>query len=166
LSVLLPLTELALAVMLLPRASAWWGAVGALVLFLLFMAGIGFNLARGRTPNCHCFGRLHSAPLGPSTLLRTLVLALLAGGIVWFGRSQQALSAVAWTSRLTGMELLSLLGFLVLFVWLIGAGWLLWQVLSQQGRLLLRLEAVEARWDSGAKGCALQRSTWPGGALL
>src|SRR5919199_348775 len=55
---LLPLAELAVAVALLPAASAWCGALGALVLLLFFVAGIGVNLARGRTPGCHCFGQL------------------------------------------------------------------------------------------------------------
>src|SRR5688500_9123013 len=36
LAVLLPLAEFVVAVALLPRASAWWGGVGALVLLLLF----------------------------------------------------------------------------------------------------------------------------------
>src|SRR5436305_13543076 len=49
---LLPLAELAVAVALLPLASAWWAAVGALALLLLFIAGIAFNLARGRRPEC------------------------------------------------------------------------------------------------------------------
>ena len=48
------------------------------------------------------------------------------------------------------MSLLLIIGFLVLFVWLIGASWLLWQMLSQQGRLLSRLEAVEAGQDTAA----------------
>src|SRR5947207_6420697 len=64
LGALLPLAELAVAVALLPAASVWWGALGALVLLLLFIAGIGASLARGRTPDCHCFGQLHSAPVG------------------------------------------------------------------------------------------------------
>jgi hypothetical protein len=38
--------------------------------------------------------------------------------------------------------------FLGLFVGLVGLGWLLGQVLVQQGRLLLRLETVEARQDT------------------
>src|SRR5690349_7536129 len=71
--VLLPLAELAVAVALLPTSSAWWGAVGALALLLIFVTGIGYNLARGRTPDCHCFGQLHSAPAGWSTLIRNLV---------------------------------------------------------------------------------------------
>src|SRR5947209_15440906 len=59
---LLPLAELAVAVALLPTISAWWGALGALVLLLLFVVGIGYNLVRGRHPECHCFGQLPSAP--------------------------------------------------------------------------------------------------------
>ena len=75
LGLLLPLAELAVAVALLPAQSAWWGALGALVLLLLFVAGIGANLARGRRPDCHCFGQLHSAPAGWPTLIRNAVLA-------------------------------------------------------------------------------------------
>src|SRR5918998_4350773 len=55
LGVLLPLVELAVAAALIPTATALWGAVGALALLLLFVAGIGGNLARGRRPDCHCF---------------------------------------------------------------------------------------------------------------
>ena len=82
--VLLPLAELAVAVALVPAASAWWGALGALALLLVFVAGIGYALSRGRTPDCHCFGQLHSAPAGPSTLVRNLVLAALAAVVIVF----------------------------------------------------------------------------------
>jgi len=54
--VLLPLAELAVAVGLIPTVSAWWGALGALALLLLFVGGISYNLVRGRQPWCHCFG--------------------------------------------------------------------------------------------------------------
>src|SRR5205085_2967374 len=83
--VLLPLAELAVAVALLFPATAWWGAVGALALLLLFVGGIGYNLAHGRQPDCHCFGQLHSAPAGWPTLIRNLVLAAVAGIVVIFG---------------------------------------------------------------------------------
>ena len=68
LGILLPLAELAVAAALVPATTAWWGAVGALVLLLLFAVAIGANLARGRKPNCRCFGQVHSAPAGWSTL--------------------------------------------------------------------------------------------------
>src|SRR5689334_20325617 len=58
LGLVLPLAELAVAVALLPSSSAWFGDIGALVLLLLFVAGISVNLAGGRTPDCHCFGQL------------------------------------------------------------------------------------------------------------
>ena len=44
---LLPLAELAVAAALIPASTAWWGALG---LLLLFVVGISINLARGRKP--------------------------------------------------------------------------------------------------------------------
>src|SRR5687767_10184803 len=55
---ILPLAELAVAGALLPGASARWGALGALALLLVFVAAIALNLARGRKPDCRCFGQL------------------------------------------------------------------------------------------------------------
>ena len=43
------------------------------------------------------------------------------------------------------LRLLLAAAFLVVLALLFGSGWLLWQILRQQGRLLLRLEATEAR---------------------
>ena len=64
LGLVLPLAELTVAATLLPASTAWWGALGALALLALFVVGISINLARGRKPDCHCFGQLHSAPAG------------------------------------------------------------------------------------------------------
>src|SRR5215208_582186 len=79
LGLLLPLGELTVAATLLPAPTAWWGALGALALLLVFVVGISVNLARGRKPDCHCFGQLHSAPAGWKTLARNGVLAAVAG---------------------------------------------------------------------------------------
>jgi uncharacterized membrane protein YphA (DoxX/SURF4 family) len=70
LGLVLPLAELSVAATLLPASTAWWGALGALVLLSVFVVGITYNLARGRKPECHCFGQLHSAPAGWKTLAR------------------------------------------------------------------------------------------------
>src|SRR5438067_4473135 len=64
LGVLLPLAELAVAVALIPAATAWWGAGGALALLLLFIVGVGTNLALGRKPDCRCFGQVAAGPVG------------------------------------------------------------------------------------------------------
>src|SRR5881628_913520 len=69
LSALLPLVELAVAIALIRAAWAWYGAIGAAILLVIFVAGIGYNMARGRAPDCRCFGQIHSEPVGWSTLI-------------------------------------------------------------------------------------------------
>src|SRR5216110_3374118 len=81
-AVLLPLVELVVAGSLIPTISAWWGALGALALLLLFTVVVGYHLARGHTPKCHCFGQVSSEPIGWPTLVRNLILSALAGVIV------------------------------------------------------------------------------------
>ncbi|MBA3260236.1 MAG: hypothetical protein H0T68_12330 [Gemmatimonadales bacterium] len=70
LALILPLAELVVALALLPAASARTAGAGAFVLFLLFTTGILWNLARGRRPDCHCFGQLRSRPISPGTAVR------------------------------------------------------------------------------------------------
>ncbi len=147
--ILLPLAELAVAVALIPLASAWWGAIGALALVLLFIAGISYNLARGRTLDCHCFGQLYSKPIGWPTLLRNLVLAAVAGFIVGFGSSNAGLSATDWFVALAHAQRIELIVGIIIAALLVGMGWLLLQMLRQQGRLLLRIEALEGKLASG-----------------
>ena len=147
---LLPLTEIAVAVALVLPLTAWWGAVGALALLLIFVAGIGYNLAHGRTPDCHCFGQLHSAPAGWSTLIRNLVLAGLAGLVVGFGRTTAGPGVLDLLDSLTITQRLELLGGVLLLLVLIVEGRLLVQMMTQQGRLLLRIEALENRLGGAA----------------
>ena len=152
LAILLPLAELAAGVALLPRASAWWGAIGALALLLLFVLGIGVNLARGRRPNCHCFGQLYSAPIGTSTLVRNAALAAVAGFIVWQGREDAGRSAVGWLGDLSAARQVEFAGVLVLLGLLAGIMWFLGQIMGQNGRLLVRLEELEGRVAAIAAG--------------
>lgn len=91
LGVTVPLAELAVALALLVGPAATWGALGALTLLAGFSLAIAWNLARGRTPDCHCFGQLHSSPAGPRTMARNAALIALAG----FVASQADL---AWTA--------------------------------------------------------------------
>jgi peroxiredoxin len=146
LGILLPLVELAVAVALIPTATAFWGAVGALALLLLFVAGISANLARGRRPDCHCFGQLHSAPAGWSTLARNGVLAAVAAFLVWRGlEGDVGPSVVGWIGALSAAGLLVLAGGAIVLA-LLAAQWLfLFGLLRQNGRLLARLGAVEER---------------------
>jgi thiol-disulfide isomerase/thioredoxin len=145
LGVLLPLAELAVAATLLPASTAWWGALGALALLSVFVVGITYNLARGRKPECHCFGQLHSAPAGWKTLARNGVLAAIAGFVLWAGYEGGAgPSALSWVGALSTAQLLALLVGVLVLLLLAGQWWFLVHLLRQNGRLLVRLEAVEA----------------------
>src|SRR4029079_386079 len=63
-AVLLPIAELAVAVLLIPGPTAAIGSAAAPVLLLGFCAGIARSMIRGESPDCHCFGQLHSEPVG------------------------------------------------------------------------------------------------------
>ena len=73
-SIVVPLAELAAAALLIGTATAQVGAALALALLVAFCAAIARSMLRGEAPECHCFGQLHSAPAGPKTLARNLVL--------------------------------------------------------------------------------------------
>jgi peroxiredoxin/uncharacterized membrane protein YphA (DoxX/SURF4 family) len=165
LGLLLPLAELTLAALLIPTSTAWWGALGALGLLLLFVAGIAINLARGRRPDCHCFGQLHSAPAGYSTLMRNGVLAAVAGFVLWQGREYAGPSVFAWLGSLPAAQLLGLIAGLVLLALLAGQWWFLSRLLSQNGRLLLRIEALEAGFASGGGALPSQNGAQPAPGL-
>ena len=144
LGVLLPVAEVIVAIALIPTSTAWWGAIGTVTLLLLFIAGIGVNMARGKHPDCHCFGQLHSAPAGWATLGRNTALAAIAGFLLWQGRDDSGLSAVAWTGDLSTAEWVGLIaGFVGLALLALGV-WVVAHLIGQNGRFLVRLEALEA----------------------
>ncbi|MGH9159330.1 MAG: peroxiredoxin family protein [Vicinamibacteraceae bacterium] len=86
--------ELGVALALLLGPTAPGGALGALVLLLGLSGAVAVNLARGRTPECHCFGRLHAAPVGWSTVARNGLLATIAGFVVADGRAPLVFAAL------------------------------------------------------------------------
>ena len=146
---LLPWAELGVALALLPARTAVWGAVGSLVLLVGFLIGIAVSLARGRRPACHCFGQLSSGPIGWTTVARNLVLAAVALAVAWQGPGPSLLAApVGFTTA----ERWLLVGGLVALVLIVVEGFVLVQVMAQNGRLLQRLEAVEALLGEHAPG--------------
>ena len=137
----LPLVELADAALLLPVATAWWAALGALALLATFVAAIAVNMARGKAPDCHCFGPLHSAPVGWKTLARNGVFAAVAVPIAVWGRPDPGPSVIGWLGPLSAGERAGVITGLVAGVLVVLAmviqGWLLVQLMRQNGRLLL-----------------------------
>jgi peroxiredoxin len=104
LSLLLSAAEVVVAVALVPVDFAWYGACGALALLSIFAIGIGVTLARGRRPDCRCFGQLHSAPVGWPTLIRDGILAAVAGWLVSRGPLQVGPSLWAHLAMAGGIE--------------------------------------------------------------
>jgi peroxiredoxin len=144
-AVALPLVELGVAGALLPRRTAWWGAAAALALLAAFIAAIAVNLARGRRPDCHCFGQIHSAPAGASTLARNGFFVAAAAFVVVRGSHDAGPSVLGAIADIGAGAWLGLAAFAALAI----AGWLIITLLRQQGRLLLRIEALEARFEQG-----------------
>lgn len=138
----LPFLEITLALGLLPASTAWLASIGMVALLAGFVAGIAYNLARGRRPDCHCFGQLYSKPIGFETLLRNGFLVALAAVVVNAGPSGTGPSAVAWLFDLRPDTLL--LGGAVVLLTVISMiqAWFLIQLFRQHGRLLLRVETA------------------------
>ena len=142
----LPILELAIAAMLLIPATLMYGAAGALGLLTLFVLAIGINMAQGKAPDCHCFGQLHSAPAGWSTLARNAALGGVAGLVLSQGDSAQLADVTSWARDLDVVEG-ALVALSVLAVVQLA---FIFGLLRQNGRILLRLDEVEA--GSGAAG--------------
>ena len=139
----LPFIEILVAVALLPLTTAWWGAIAALALMLVFAAGIGLNLIRGQRPDCNCFGQIHSKPVSWSTFARNLGLAAVAGVIVSQGRDNPGLSAFNWTKDLKSGEIAGLAIGLIAVGLLAIALVYLRRILDQQSTVLERIEEMK-----------------------
>jgi thiol-disulfide isomerase/thioredoxin len=143
--VALPLAELMVAGLLVSTSTRWWGGVAALGLLLLFCGAIGVALARGDRPDCHCFGQLHSEPIGPGTLVRNGVLAVLALALVAAGPGDPGPSLFAWSAPL---DATAWVGFGLGVALAVGIGigaYAVVHVMRSYGRVLVRLEQVEER---------------------
>lgn len=150
LSLVLPMVELLVTVLLVMPRATLWGGIGALALLSGFTIGIVVNLARGRAPDCHCFGQLHSAPIGWQTLLRNALLAACAVLVVWQGRDETGFSALQTLSELGTFQRAGGLFAAVAVAAFVAQGWVILHLYRQHGRILLRLDGCEtALRDSG-----------------
>jgi methylamine dehydrogenase accessory protein MauD len=147
LSFLLPLVEVAVAAALIPSQTAWWGGVAALILLLSFVGAMVANLARGRAPDCQCFGQLHAEPIGVSTISRNIVLAFVAGIVAW-NPSNAGPSMLGWLNGFTVREEFAFFAGVLVLALLIVEGAILVELLRQNGRLVMRIELLEAKTPS------------------
>lgn len=134
--VVLPAVELAVAAALVFTPTARWAAVAALLLLLAFVAGIANALRHGESPDCHCFGQLHSEPAGPATLARNAVLAALAIFVV---AEAPGAALDDWVAARTAAELVAV-GASIAAVFF-GVGW--FQMRRYRRELLRQLSRAQ-----------------------
>jgi thiol-disulfide isomerase/thioredoxin len=135
---LLPAFEIAVAVSLLFAKISWYGAIGAAFLLLVFVAGMLYQLAKGNAPDCHCFGQIHSEPVGVSSIVRNVVLLIPAGILAVQGEQGQGYSIST-----TPQEILTLNIGIVLASLALVAILYLKTLTEQQRRLMRQLEVME-----------------------
>jgi thiol-disulfide isomerase/thioredoxin len=151
---LLPLAELSVAALLVPRSSRVVGAAGALVLLVIFSAAIAVSLLRGRAPECHCFGRLHSAPVSWTTLARNGVFIALAGAVLAAGFAGERPSAIRWLSALDTAQRTALAAGIAVAALAVLGALAFMSLMQSYGRLLLRLTSLEQRLPEAGIGFA------------
>lgn len=142
---LLPAVELFIAASLLFVQFSWFGAIGAAALLLAFTFGMVVQLAKGNAPDCHCFGQIHSEPVGKASIARNIALLILAAFLVVRGRDQQGINFL--TSNQDVMLLAIGVGVIVL---LVIAVIFLKRIFDQQVQIMRRIELMELVSREGA----------------
>jgi len=147
LSWILVLAELSLAIALVPSISFQFAAIGALALFSLFSIGVGVSVAKGKKTTCHCFGQLHSAPIGWKTIARNVVLTILAAILAWQRETAVSSNFDSWMNSLTNPERWIFAVSIAATVLLTTGLFLLLKVLNQQKELTAQIEEIHDRLD-------------------
>ncbi len=142
-SLLLPWLELGVVFLLLLSRSGKLGGIAALALLTGFSAAIAVNLVRGRKPDCHCFGQLHSAPIGWKTIARNMAFAVCASVVTW-GPSDPSVASITrlYPDFGNGRWVWGSLAAAAVGAFL-AQTWLAFHLLRQQGRVLIRLDKLE-----------------------
>jgi uncharacterized membrane protein YphA (DoxX/SURF4 family) len=148
-AIALPLAELAIAIALLPSATAAWAALAAALLLAVFTAAVARALTQGREVDCNCFGSLGPSRISRWTLARNALLLVLAGGVAIAAQSDPGTSAVAWLGNLGTAGVAMLVAGVAVVAAALNFAFS-WQLMRQNGRLLNDLKALEAEGGAAA----------------
>jgi len=143
----LPVIELAVALLLVPASTARPAAAVGAVALVAFTGLVVLNLARGRRPDCHCFGALSTKPISGWSVVRNVGLLAVAV-VVAVSDGGRSLAAYTAAQLVVGTVLVVLAGAVAVLTWA------LFHLLRQHGRLLLRVEELEQRPVGAAPGPA------------
>ncbi|HSU24661.1 MAG TPA: redoxin domain-containing protein [Pyrinomonadaceae bacterium] len=136
--VLLSAAEIILGAMLLFPSVSWFGAIGAAALLLIFIGMMTYQWSKGQAPDCHCFGQLHSEPVGIKSIIRNLIFFGLAIIPVLRGPAGQGLALQSVTAEMAP----TILGTLAVIM-LGGALLYLRKIVEAQDGLRRRLDVID-----------------------
>lgn len=143
---LLPISEIAVAITLLFVEVSWFGAIGAAGLFAVFTSGMIYQLAKGNAPDCHCFGQIHSEPVGMTGILRNVALLAIAVVLIVAGRANQGVNLTSTNQDVMefviGIAVIGLLAAVVYF---------LKKISEQQVQIMRRIELMELVSQEGGE---------------
>ncbi len=145
-AVALPAFEIGIAVLLLFNLTSWYGATGAAILLVLFALGMVYQMAKGNAPDCHCFGQIHSRPVGVSSLFRNLFFLVPAVVLISKGRADQGMS-IASVDR-DSLQLMLLIAAVLLMGIVID---ILRRVTSKQDEIVRRIDILEVESKGGGQ---------------
>jgi len=148
-SVLLPIAEIFIAILLLFVQTSWLGAIGGFLLLLVFIGGMIFQMAKGNAPDCHCFGQIHSEPVGAKSLIRNAVFATLAFVLIISGRENQGLSLFDSSINYSEGNFMTLILSLATVGLLAAAVYFLKLISEQQTQIMRRIEILELTSHDG-----------------
>lgn len=141
----LPAVEIVIAAGLLNVELSWFAAIGGISLLTVFSIGMIVQISRGNAPDCHCFGQLHSEPVGVKSLVRNIIIMVPAGYLLLLGNGHQGLSFAYMTPDIIQMFLIGL-GVVIL-----GAmAFYLRAISAQQTQIIRRIEILEVMSRDGA----------------
>ncbi len=136
-SIALSVFEIVIAGMFLFTTTSWIAAICALFLLVLFIGQMIYQMAKGNAPDCHCFGQIHSEPVGKTSVIRNAIFAVPAAFLVFRGQSQGMSLA---DPNLDVMQLV-FGGAIVAF--LVAVLFRLKKISEQQRQIMRRLEVIE-----------------------
>ena len=160
-AVALPLAELAIAVALLPAASAPYAAVAATLMLAAFSLAVARVLVRGDQVDCNCFGALGSDEVSRTTLIRDLALLVPAAFLAAVTWGDPGPGALAWIGDLDASAAAAILGGVALVVAVLSFGFCV-ELMRQNGRLIARLDALEGGGTSASAAPAPTSPTYAG----
>jgi peroxiredoxin len=135
---ILPIVELLIAASLLFVQLSWYGSIAAASLFGAFTTAMIYQFAKGNAPDCHCFGQIHSEPVGIQSIIRNVALITLAGFLIYSGAQFQGGDIASTPSSAAATLAFATLAILGVFAILY-----LKEIAVSQQQLMRRVELLE-----------------------